>query len=541
VSSIDFSKYFPFSSIRKEQQESLEFAIDVIKNQKKRFIVLELGTGCGKSAIGIALSRWISDNIQDLEPFKPGCYVLTTQKILQQQYMNDFGAPKGALTTIKSSSNYKCSYHKDMTCGESFQLLKNEEQGTRFWNNCAYNCHYKRDKRLFVEALEGVTNYSYFITETKFRGTLPPRNLLVLDECHNIENELSKLIEITVSEKFARDTLKLSWPEQLKERERVEWLKDEYAPAVSEKLQKINENLEQMNLKEKIKDFHAIVKTVDMLEKHLGKINEFTQMWSDDNWVMNEIPPVDKSLRKIEFKPVDIGLYSEDMLFRSGRFILAMSATVVNHNAFCQFTGIPLSDAAFHSIDSPFPIENRPVYFAPVGNMGQQTIEESLPKLVEMVKLILDQHKTEKGIIHCQTYRIANYIKQHVKSRRLLLHDPTSRDAIIEKHITSKSATVILSPSMAEGVDLRDDLSRFQIICKLPYPYLGDKLVKKRMNKRAVWYSYQTAKTIVQAAGRSIRSHNDHAVTYILDDGWRHFFEKNASLFPESFKKALKR
>ena len=30
---------------------------------------------------------------------------------------------------------------------------------------------------------------------------------------------------------------------------------------------------------------------------------------------------------------------------------------------------------------------------------------------------------------------------------------------------------------MAEGVDLKGDSSRFQIICKIPYPYLGDKLV----------------------------------------------------------------
>ena len=93
---------------------------------------------------------------------------------------------------------------------------------------------------------------------------------------------------------------------------------------------------------------------------------------------------------------------------------------------------------------------------------------------------------------------------------------------------------------MTEGVDLVDDASRFQIICKVPYPYLGDKLVKKRMNKWSWWYPLQTAKTIVQATGRSIRNENDHAVTYILDSDWDRFFQRNRSLFPKSFKECIK-
>jgi Rad3-related DNA helicase len=94
---------------------------------------------------------------------------------------------------------------------------------------------------------------------------------------------------------------------------------------------------------------------------------------------------------------------------------------------------------------------------------------------------------------------------------------------------------------MAEGVDLRDDLSRFQIIMKVPYPSLGDKLVKKRMHRWSWWYPMQTIKTIVQAVGRSIRNEKDQAVTYILDADWQRFYNKNSSIFPDSFKQALRK
>ena len=93
---------------------------------------------------------------------------------------------------------------------------------------------------------------------------------------------------------------------------------------------------------------------------------------------------------------------------------------------------------------------------------------------------------------------------------------------------------------MTEGVDLHGDNSRFQVICKVPYPYLGDKLIKKKMNKWRWWYPLQTAKTIVQAVGRSVRSDEDHAVTYILDSDWSYFFKRNKEFFPQGFKDAIK-
>ena len=103
----------------------------------------------------------------------------------------------------------------------------------------------------------------------------------------------------------------------------------------------------------------------------------------------------------------------------------------------------------------------------------------------------------------------------------------------------SEKPTVLLSPSMTEGVDLKGDLSKFQVICKVPYPYLGDPIVKKRMNKNKGWYGLQTAKSIVQSCGRSVRSSKDTAVTYILDSDWDRFYTRNKNIFPEDFIKCL--
>ena len=218
-----------------------------------------------------------------------------------------------------------------------------------------------------------------------------------------------------------------------------------------------------------------------------------------------------------------------------------MSATIINKEAFCEVLGIPFEQCEFISIPSPFPVENRPIFVSPIGSMAMRSIDSSLPKLALAVKAILNEHKNEKGIIHCHSYKVANYLKKNIRSRRLLTHDSSNRDQVLYDHMNSKKPTVLLSPSMTEGVDLKGDASRFQILCKVPYPYLGDKLVRKRMNKWKWWYPLQTIKVIVQSVGRSIRTKEDQAVTYILDGDWERFYGQNHALFPEDFKKTILR
>ena len=148
----------------------------------------------------------------------------------------------------------------------------------------------------------------------------------------------------------------------------------------------------------------------------------------------------------------------------------------------------------------------------------------------------------ENVVVHnCHSYKIAQYLKRNVRSKRLITHNTENRIKKLKIHMADTRPTVLLSPSMQEGVDLKGDLSRFQILCKVPYPYLGDKLVKKRMHKWKWWYPLQTAKTIVQSVGRSVRSVDDTAVTYILDADFDRFYDKHKSLFPQEFRDTIKR
>jgi len=171
--------------------------------------------------------------------------------------------------------------------------------------------------------------------------------------------------------------------------------------------------------------------------------------------------------------------------------------------------------------------------------MSRANIDATLPNMTQVVRQLLELHSDKKGIIHCVNFRIAKHLVDTVGSPRLLIHDSENREEVIDYHKSSPDPTVLVSPSMMEGVDLAGDASRFQVLCKVPFPYLGDKVVQLRKKKDPMWYTCQTARSVIQAFGRSVRSADDHAVSYILDSDWERFYRFNSSVFPEEFTKAL--
>lgn len=532
-------EYFPFDIPREQQVEAIELAKLAFQNDK-RFVIIEAGTGVGKSAVGVALNRLIKSPAgkayRSSGGWDNGAYFLTTQKILQEQYVKDFSD----MLSLKSSSNYQCRYHKKNTCADSLRALSCTDKSSRFFKTCAYSCTYKKTKEEFIKGTEGITNFAYFLAETQYAGKLKPRQLLVIDEAHNIELQLSKFIEVTISERFAKTVLKLAWPGSMTLKQSVDWVRNVYLPKLSSHVKFVKKGIEKyVGMADRLNEFTSLAKKLEMLDKHECKINRFLEIYKPDNWIVNKQEAYGRSMEKIEFKPIDVSAFSEDLLFRLGAKIVLMSATILDGDAFCESLGIPKEQAEFLSFESPFPVENKPILYNPMGSMASRSIDQTLPKMVQGIKMILKEHANEKGIIHCHSYKVANYIKKNIRSSRLLIHDSTNRDEVLARHISSNKNTVLLSPSMTEGVDLKDDCSRFQILCKVPYPYLGDKLVKKRMHKWKWWYPLQTAKTIVQSVGRSIRHENDFAVTYILDGDWERFYSRNRKYFPAEFRKSI--
>ena len=525
-------QHFPYSEPRKEQENSINKILESFKNGKK-YAIVECGTGVGKSAIGLTAAKAIINDKTISGEFEDGAYFLTTQKVLQDQYEKDFFHL--GMISLYSASNYSCKKNKGFNCKDTAQELKVSPDNARL-KSCKFDCIYKQKKKAFIDDRLGITNFSYFLTEKNFSKKIPNKKVLVIDEAHNLESELTRFIEVSVSQYFAEKILKLKFPKDLNTKFKAyNWIKNVYKANLQSRLDFMEKQIKKLGISiDKLKQFKTLSNQLDMLKSHDTKINEFLKLYEKENWVFTE-EKTDKGFVKLVFKPIDVSHYAKDYILGFADYVIFMSATIVSHEGFAKTIG--LKEGTYVSIKekSPFDPQNRPIIYAGVGSMGSKNIISTTPKLIEAIKSIIEEHKDVKGIIHTHNTKIANEIKNSIKSDRLLVAVGSNREEILKKHTKSKKPTILVSPSMSEGVDLKGDLSQFQILCKVPYPYLGDKVTKKKMNKWDWWYNTQTVRTIVQSVGRSVRCETDVAVTYILDSDFEKIKYKCKDYFPPGF------
>ena len=191
--------------------------------------------------------------------------------------------------------------------------------------------------------------------------------------------------------------------------------------------------------------------------------------------------------------------------------------------------GLKYEDVKVIGVDSDFPVKNRPIHALGVAYLNYNNLQKKEVKttIAHAIDKIMTVHKDHKGIMHTTSYEQLNFIKQNISKfnqRRLLETNPdVERDEIIDEHFKSSKPTVLISPSLHLGLDLKDDMSRFQIITKVPYPSLGDRWIDEKRKRSEQWYSWQTGLRLVQAYGRSVRCKDDWATTYVLDSNLGYF------------------
>jgi Rad3-related DNA helicase len=392
-----------------------------------------------------------------------------------------------------------------------------------------------------MSANNALMNYAYYLAELNYSGGFSPRELLVLDEAHNAEASLMSFIEVTLSDSLlSRVGISERLPSVIEPRDFFDFAED-IIPSIKERSQTIDYQIKKGVIAGELA--LAEMKHKQWCDNQLGKLDllRYSREEEEVHWVVAHSRSQEG--QRVTFKPVNVAAFAEDLLFAYGERVLMLSATILDPPTYLRSLGIRPEEAEVIQVASHFPAENRPIYVNPVAKLTRHYVERDLPKLVAEIAELFDSHQHDKGVIHAHSYKISGYIAKNLPGRfhdRLVTHySSDGRDAALEEHSRSRKATVLLTPSMTEGIDLADDLSRWQVICKIPYPYLGDPQVAQRKEVDPAWYDWRTCLTVVQAYGRSIRSADDYAVTYILDADFPSFLKRQQRRLPAWFTDAI--
>jgi len=540
---------FPFKSVRPSQEAILKELEAVL--QSKKFIILEAPVGFGKSAVAVALCKYLGS-----------AHILTATKQLQDQYSSNFHYP-----TIKGKGNFQCHVRTtsgallpcsmgrclvDWDLNDCPHYLSFEEYKQHKNNSCSRDskcehlkdrkqCTYYEQKWYGLMSPVAVYNYSFLLSELKYAKNVPKKKLLVCDEAHDLEKQIVG---------FASFQLKKSnlqpYHDELRPGEEFEIAhKGQDDPAawldvLSNAKDLLDEYLGIHKEADEAQDKVAVCKNMlESLESCMDSIKT-----NSTNWVVNNVKVNGNlSVEEVTFQPLNTSSYTSP-LFEIADKVLMMSATIFSDERLYKSLGILASEAAIIRVqDSAFPVKNRPIYALNTAALNKASMDSSLESIALAIDKIMDRHANERGIVHTTSYTQARYIVGHVSepNRKRLINTEGSfdRSILIRMHGAS-DASVLISPSLHEGVDLKDDLSRFQVIVKVPYPDLSDRRTKTILQMDRAWYDWQTAQRLVQTYGRSVRSETDHAITYVLDSNFTRFVNTNRDLFPKYFLDAIK-
>lgn len=227
-----------------------------------------------------------------------------------------------------------------------------------------------------------------------------------------------------------------------------------------------------------------------------------------------------------------------------------MSATLGNTDEFGKMLGLKSEDYSSYRLRSNFDFSRSPINLCKVGWLNYKNFDENIDKVVDTCMHICETlHPDEKGIIHTSTFKISDMVMSKInnsihgnnlipiknRTRYLFYRTPAEKDRAVAELKSSKDPLIIVGPSLYEGLDLKDDEGRFNILIKVPYPGIDD-YVKAKMERIPFWYSRVTLEKVVQAIGRTNRSVEDYSTTYLLDS----MFDKIADGFNEDMSGRLK-
>jgi ATP-dependent DNA helicase DinG len=222
-----------------------------------------------------------------------------------------------------------------------------------------------------------------------------------------------------------------------------------------------------------------------------------------------------------------------------------MSATIISSQELMDSLGY---DGQYETVNvkSTFPVKNRLVYYRGSTSMSFKNRQNgSWDEMGRSIVADLERHPTDRVLVHTQSYVLTEHLFQFVigKVDRPVYRysSAAGRDSAIQNYLDQNGA-VLMGPSLGRGLDLPDDACRVQMLTKVPFPYIKDRQVNKRMYSQGgrVWYAVQTVRELVQMCGRAIRSENDWAVTYIYDKDFNtNLWARNRNLFPDWFREAI--
>ena len=499
-----------FTSLRSTQMDIISWA----QERHEPYLIVNAPTGVGKTLSG---GLYAAQRDGDFS------YIVSTRQ-LQRQVSEDLGIP-----TLMGRNNFTCLIGQQ-THGVTVDASKGKCNFNEWCQHSGiesktgllplHRCDYYEQKYIALQRRGRVSNYPMILKMPELRVKT---KTLICDEAHRIEGAVINAERIVLP-RFLTQLYGLRIP--LLGNDVSVWRQwaSRYGHVKSKK------------------KYDTTAKSIN------DNFRRITNMGSE--WL------VDDKIGEVSFTPVFGGPFVLPSLFGHDRVdarallegdtgrhgiekVMLMSATMLAPDITETTLGLPAGTWAYLDLPSPFPVGNRPINFAPVAQMNMATMktrEGREPVATAMDKLIDHYLLTgrKSGIIHAVSKVYQTCIIADSRWRSIMVTDVDEH----AKRVSEGKPSVLVSYNIIDGWDGADNLCRFVLIPKVPFPNLGDRHVKERMRRDQRSYDYQAIVSVVQGVGRGVRHKEDVAESWILDSNWEGLYKRRGAWLPESFLSA---
>ena len=540
--------------------------------------VIEAPTGSGKSLIiviaaGVLAKYYGMDSYilcSDLFLFDQ------YEKFLVDNPGLNFGMLKGQSGNYRCLINDQDARNGDCRLAQvSWASLYSQEKAVELGYPCAKNCEYVLARKKALKSKVVLMTYQLFLftmfwsKRTKVEGYFKNRDIIFCDECHNIPDiiqnkfspsfypkEIESLIEIYHQSEMRSfdlfDNEGYDIHKMYSETDFRDKLEKVYEGFCDENANKIDDYENISELMQIFRDLNPTLSKLENIigeEKRKGKLTSKDDLelfktishlrtsfcyWEDLERTLEDLPNAHQFLvKQIELnkdneKKVSFNCSKEDwMIYKyilcEANWKVFLSATVGGKEAYEENIGARFTQEQhikFDVVPSTFDFSKSPVYFLNKYKMSFKEKDASFEALKPIIYNIIRKHAGQRGIIQTGSYDFAKklmfYAPPEISSRLLSYNGSREKKDIVNVH-QMMDDTILIGPTLVEGIDLPDDLCRFIIIMKVPYPNLKDKLVSEKLKLFPLWYESKTSNSIIQGIGRGVRNDKDYCTTYILD------------------------
>lgn len=521
----------PFDEWRTYQREAVQDIVGLFDGYK--VVLLSAPTGSGKTIIGSALGRVLS-----------GTALFLSHTIrLQEQQLQTLPEARTAM----GRSNHPCALRDPMT-DQPVEGLTAAEAPCKceYVLECPYYCQFLD----CAETPEAVLNYAYatrilrakYIKLGEDEGLPNPfrnRDVMVCDEGHLLERALVDAEGVQVSRRAFKQ-IGLDIPDSRDVRDWVLWAQghvDDINEELGSARQALRASPSNRNLRSEVRRLRA---AAEVLTK-LAEIDVQDVPWF-----------VGRTEHGYQVRPLWVWDQATPVLFRHSPHVLIMSATLGDPALLARLLGLKHGEWTSIEVASTFPVPNRPVYYWPVAKMRHGMPDSEKVRQAQALDRLAALFPNTPGVVHCNSFALGKFLAENVQlgtRARIALHMPGDRTAVPAfeaECIAGRGNPILVSPSVTVGVDW--DFVGWAMIPKVPYPDLGDDIVRLRfeyvteggepIGKRV--YQQDAAVTVVQAAGRHVRTERSKGVTVITDRAFWPLFKYQApAAFPQWFRDAV--